>query len=171
MIVVLDDNNVVINILNTDVPIEDNQRLYLPWSVLGEVYSDIAPLAYLKTQKLSEVEAYIQSLYVGGFQSSASGELMWYDSTRDDQSNMDTMWQATQSPNFVAKTGGTLPVRYCETKGGEKIEVSLNAAQIQTLCDDKAIHIMTVKQTGWALSAAVESATTVEELEAIKWEA
>lgn len=46
MICVVDENNKIINIVNSPYPIEDNEREYYPWNNLWEEYTDIEPIEY-----------------------------------------------------------------------------------------------------------------------------
>lgn len=50
MICILDDNNQIINIINTDLVSAENERPYYDWCELWEQYTDKKPFNYLKSE-------------------------------------------------------------------------------------------------------------------------
>lgn len=57
MICVLDENNQIINIVNTDIITADNERQHYPWNQLWEQYTDVMPFEYAKDAKITEAKA------------------------------------------------------------------------------------------------------------------
>ena len=49
-ICVLDENNIIINILESPCCFEKNHRIFYDWNILGELYSDVEPLDHAKAQ-------------------------------------------------------------------------------------------------------------------------
>lgn len=56
MVCIIDENNKIINIVDTDYLNNDNERPYYPWNGLWEEYNDEAPLEYVKQQKIAEIK-------------------------------------------------------------------------------------------------------------------
>lgn len=46
MICIVDENNKIINIVNSPYPIEDNERKYYPWNELWKEYTNVEPIEY-----------------------------------------------------------------------------------------------------------------------------
>lgn len=57
MICEIDDNNIIINIVNTEYILAANQRKYYLWNALGDIYSDIEPFAYMQQRLYNELGA------------------------------------------------------------------------------------------------------------------
>ena len=121
----------------------------------------------LKTLKLQEVNDWTASKITGGFTSSASGELVTYDSDKDTQLTMQGIALNVNTPLFAEKYPTGCPVRgYAEGENNKSIFM-LNAEQVLRWCADLSIHIGTCKQLGWMKQAEVDACTTKEELDAI----
>lgn len=57
MICVLDKNNKIINIVNTDIITADNERPFYPWNRLWDQYTDIEPFDYAKNRYIDAAGA------------------------------------------------------------------------------------------------------------------
>lgn len=57
MICILDENNQIINIVNTDIITADNERQYYPWNQLWKQYTDIEPFDYAKNRYIGAAGA------------------------------------------------------------------------------------------------------------------
>ncbi|MDD3039751.1 hypothetical protein [Bacteroides sp.] len=126
-------------------------------------------LAEKKVFKLKQISQKTKEQIVGGFISTATGGEVTFDSDEATQSTMQTMYAATQSPDFANHPvyQGVIPVRGFAEGSTIKTVFYLNATQVQKFMDDLALHIGKCKQEGWAKQALVEVASTVEELEQI----
>lgn len=133
------------------------------------IATNINTLNELKAFKLAEVNAWTKNKIIGGFFSNASGEIVKYDSDEDTQTTMNTMYNASKSPDFETNPiyQGLIPVRGFAEGSNVKEKFYLNAAQIQKFMDDLAMHIGTSKQEGWDKQKLLEDATTPEMVENI----
>jgi hypothetical protein len=129
------------------------------------------PLGDAKVKKLQEIDTWTANGITGGFISAATGESHTYDSERDDQDNIKLMHAASLGDSFESDPvyQGHVPIRAIPSGQTDKVVLMHNKAQLQALVDDMARHIGACKQKGWYLQAAVEEATTVEELTTIVW--
>ena len=135
-----------------------------------ECEATVATIEELKTAKLSEISTWTKSHIINVFVSSAKGSKCTYDSDEDTQSTITIAYNASRSSDFETSTyKGQVPIRAIPDCQTEKIIINHNAAEMQTLVNDLAMHIGTCKQKGWTLQSAVSAATTKEELEAIVW--
>lgn len=57
MICILDENNQIINIVNTDIITTDNERQHYPWNQLWKQYTDIEPFDYAKNRYINAAGA------------------------------------------------------------------------------------------------------------------
>lgn len=55
MICILDENNQIINIVNTNIITAANERPYYSWNQLWEQYTDIEPFEYTKNRYINSV--------------------------------------------------------------------------------------------------------------------
>ena len=53
MICIVDKNNQIINIINTNIISADNERLFYPWNQLWEQYTDVEPFDYAKNRYIN----------------------------------------------------------------------------------------------------------------------
>ncbi len=134
----------------------------------------------LKVQKLELVDAWTANKIVGGFDSSASGELVRYDSDKDTQLTMQGIALNVDTALFAEKYPKGCPVRgYAYKKEvneygkagayseNEKQIFMLTSEQVMQWMADLSMHIGSCKQEGWAKQAEVNACTTKEQLEAI----
>lgn len=57
MICIVDDNNKVINIVNTPSPSTDNEREYHPWNELWKEYTDVEPPGYANQREAADMKS------------------------------------------------------------------------------------------------------------------
>lgn len=57
MICILDENNQIINIVNTDIITADNERQHYPWNHLWQRYTEIEPFGYTKNKYINAIGA------------------------------------------------------------------------------------------------------------------
>lgn len=57
MICIVDDNNKVINIINTPFPSADNEREYHPWNELWKEYTDVEPPGYANQREAADMKS------------------------------------------------------------------------------------------------------------------
>ena len=143
-------------------------------------------LAQKKSSLLSKIDAYSQKQYVSGFAFEVEKDneetKAWFDTTDEDQSNFQTMYAASKSPDFETDPTyqGKIPMRgipydvYVSqsetvTQSGESMSTQdwnalkqmyyFDAATMQRFMDDLARNIGTIKVTGWTLQNQVNTAT------------
>ena len=137
----------------------------------GEYYECVGipspALDELKAQKLAAIDQWTAAKITGGFTSSASGEPVKYDSDKDTQLTMQGIALNVHTAQFAEKYPEGCPVRGYADGASAKSVYMLTAEQVLAWCADLSIHIGTCKQEGWAKQAAVQAATSKEELDAI----
>lgn len=143
-------------------------------------------LAQKKSSLLSKIDAYSQKQYVSGFAFEVEKDneetKAWFDTTDEDQSNFQTMYAASKSPDFETDPTyqGHIPMRgipydvYVSqsetvTQSGESMSTQdwnalkqmyyFDAATMQRFMDDLARNIGTIKVTGWTLQNQVNTAS------------
>lgn len=123
----------------------------------------------LKAEKLAQVDTWTQQAITGGFISKCTGAPVRYDSDVDTQRTMQGIALNATSARFVAEYPQGCPCRgYAEGSDTKSIFL-LTGEQVLGFCADLSAHIGQCKQRGWELQAAVHSAATAEELEALKF--
>lgn len=60
MICIVDENNKVINIVNTPSPSADNERPYYPWNNLWDTYTDVEPSEYTNQREAADIKSKLQ---------------------------------------------------------------------------------------------------------------
>lgn len=167
MICIVDNNNIIVNIVNTNDMAADNRRKYYDWNRIGQIYTDIKPLEYARQEKLNEVNAWTASKITSGFVSNAGGETVTYDSDKDTQLTMQGIALNVDTERFSQLYPAGCPVRGVKAGNTIKTIQYLTSAQVLQWCADLSIHIGMCKQNGWQKQEEVNAATTVEELDAI----
>lgn len=125
----------------------------------------------LQQAKLAEIDTQTKQHIIGGFISTAKGAANVYDSADADQLTFAAMYAASRSVDFATTEpyNGNIPIRAVPDGKSAKEIIGHNAAEMQKLMDDLALHIGTCKQTGWALQGQAMAATSKEALEQIVW--
>lgn len=167
MICTINDNNIIINIVNTNSITAENQRKCYDWNRVGEKYTDEMPLDYAKKEKLAEINAWTAAKITGGFISEASGEAVTYDSDKDTQLTMQGIALNVNTELFIKKYPAGCPVRGYTESAKSKSIIMLTAEQVMQWCADLSMHIGTCKQDGWVKQAEISAAQSKEELEKI----
>lgn len=124
-----------------------------------------------KAAKLAEIDEMTKKEITGGFISKAKGAANIYDSAEGDQLTFSAMYAASKSPDFetTAPYNGSIPIRAVTPEKGEKEILQHNAAEMQKLIDDLALHIGRCKQIAWQLQEQVKAATSQSDLDRITW--
>ena len=148
---------------------ENNAYILQRGTTFTIVANPVPSLEKLKTAKLQEVDTYTANKITGGFISSASGEVVTYDSDKDTQLTMQGIALNVQTPLFAQEYPNGCPVRGYPIGVDVKQIYMLNADQVMRWCADLSMHIGTCKQRGWELQAQVNACNTKEEIEAIVW--
>lgn len=167
MICIVDNQNKIINIVNASRPTAENERVYYPWCALWEQYTDVEPLEYACQRKLKEVDQWTASKIVGGFISSASGQVVHYDSDKDTQLTMQGIALNVNTPLFEQEYPKGCPVRGYLAKDTDKTIFGLTAEQVLRWMADLSMHIGNCKQAGWQKQAEVNACESVQELDKI----
>ena len=135
-------------------------------------------LAQKKSSLLSKIDAYSQKQYVSGFAFEVEKDneetKAWFDTTDEDQSNFQTMYAASKSPDFEtdptyqgkipmrgipAETWETIKDKSTQVQNAVKETYLFDSATMQRFMDDLARNIGTIKVTGWTLQNQVNTAT------------
>ena len=168
MICIVDKNNKIIKINQSNYLKSDNERPCYAWSKVGDIYTEQEPLEYARRRKLSEVDQWTANKIVGGFISSASGQAVHYDSDKDTQLTMQGIALNVNTPLFEQEYPKGCPVRGYLAKDTDKTIFWLTAEQVLRWMADLSMHIGRCKQAGWAKQAEVDACKTVAEVDAIK---
>lgn len=169
----------------TFVDITANPNIKEGWDYDGVQFTDpaiVTDLEEAKRLKLAEFDSAAAKAYVAGFQSSAAGAPMWYDSDPDTQNVINRQYLiALSSPTVYSSTqffagvpAGVTPVRakrYRFDPDKTKAIQLLNAAQMVQLGGDLAVAWATVKATLWSLQGRVNQSASVDEVMGISWPA
>lgn len=125
----------------------------------------------LQSMKLTEIDEMTRKEITGGFISTAKGAANFYDSAEADQLTFSAMYAASKSPNFETTEPycGSIPIRAVTPNKGEKEILQHNAAEMQKLIDDLALHIGHCKQIAWQLQEQVKAAVSQNDLDKITW--
>lgn len=125
----------------------------------------------MRAAKLAQINEWTEKAITSGFMSNAKGSHHTYDSTKEDQMNLDAMYNASRSVNFATDPmyKGQIPLRCIPEGETGKIILHHNAAEMQQIIDDKARHIGLCKQRGWELQAQAGAAKTEDDFGGIIW--
>ena len=167
MICIVDKNNKIIKINQSNYLKSDNERPCYAWSKVGDIYTEQEPLEYARRRKLSEVDQWTANKIVGGFISSASGQAVHYDSDKDTQLTMQGIALNVNTPLFEQEYPKGCPVRGYLAKDTDKTIFWLTAEQVLRWMADLSMHIGNCKQAGWAKQEEVAACKSVDEVNVI----
>ncbi len=167
MICIVDKNNKIIKINQSNYLKSDNERPCYAWSKVGDIYTEQEPLEYARRRKLSEVDQWTANKIVGGFISSASGQAVHYDSDKDTQLTMQGIALNVNTPLFEQEYPNGCPVRGIAESKNSKEVFWLKPSQVMQWMADLSMHIGRCKQAGWAKQAEVDACKSVGEVNAI----
>lgn len=60
MICIVDDNNIIVNIINSSLLTADNERPYYPWNKLWDNYTDVEPVEYANQREAADIKSKLQ---------------------------------------------------------------------------------------------------------------
>jgi hypothetical protein len=133
------------------------------WDWQNEAW--VVDLELLKGQKSKEIEVACRAAIVSGFESSALGTPHTYPCKMTDQQNLNGSVVASM---LEVDPSWTTPF-WCEDAAGEWDFRPHTAAQIQQVGRECKAHIIAQMDKNKTLQAAVEAASTPEEIQAIAW--
>jgi hypothetical protein len=122
-------------------------------------------LAEAKVRKKAEINLACSAAIVGGFESDALGSTHTYPSTQEDQLNLTGLIQLS----LIELVDGWSTYFACADSKGVWSKVPHTAKQIQTVGATFAKLKLKIIATKDALNASIDSATTVEAVNAISW--
>lgn len=128
-----------------------------------------------KNRVLELINNWTEKKIINGFDSSASGELAYYDSDKDTQLTMQGIALNINTPLFDEKYPNGCPIRgyrYNNINGevvreSNKTIFMLTSEQIMQWCADLSLYIGECKKQGWTKQAEVNKCNTIEELNKI----
>lgn len=104
MICEIDENNIIKNIINTEYMLAANQRKYYLWNVLGDIYSDVEPFAYMQQRLYTAIGAeFANRRDAVRWINLPSGNRYGFDCAVEDISN----FMAAYTPLLIAGSGET----------------------------------------------------------------
>lgn len=116
--------------------------------------------------QLAQITSASQSAQTAGFVSSALGSPHTYPSGIADQANLTAVITGSMIPG---QPSGTTYLFWCKDGAGLENFVAHTAAQIQQVGLDALAAIMAGKSKQLTLSAQIQAATTIAEVQAIVW--
>lgn len=125
-----------------------------------------------KDTKLSEISTAAATAYVAGFQSSATGTELWYDSDTSTQNQITSaaLLALGNAATFAAMYPGGIIIRARASREADestKQQYIHSASQIVALTQDMQTMLAVVKEKVWGYQEQVYACTTVVEVEAI----
>ena len=165
MICVVDENNTIINIVNTVNTFSINERKYYPWNQLGVTYTDIEPFSYMQQRLYTALGAeFANRRDAVRWINLPSGNRYGFDCAVEDISN----FMAAYTPLLIAGSGETgYKVWKSET---EKGLVILPFADMQAAYDyvrDSQLSAYTWLSSSQEKVNAVTEADGKEKLQAV----
>ena len=154
MICVIDDNNQIINIVDTDHISADNERPYYPWNELWEQYTDEMPLEYAKTDKLAALKAERDSKEVEPIE--YNGNSFDYDEKARDRINAAII--ALELAGETASLAWTT---------ADNTDATVTAADLKNIISAVAVRSNALHVAYRAAKEKVAAAQSKEDLEAI----
>ena len=129
----------------------------------------VITLAEAQSTALQSVDTAAAAAYVGGFQSSATGTTLYYDSDRDTQDEIRSasVLAACNPEQFAASFSEGFPIRGRSSKDAEKQKCFLTAAQTITLGNDWTARMKEIKSQVWSLQSKINACTKADDVEAI----
>lgn len=122
-------------------------------------------LDQMKARKLAEVDEWTASHIVGGFDFNG----VRYDSDLPTQLTMQGIALQVDTDRFEQEYPNGCPVRGYDSGSDKKTVHWLSSEEVKGFCANMSAHIGECKRQGWRLQKAVEKATTLDELDTIKW--
>ena len=129
----------------------------------------VITLAEAQSTALQSVDTAAAAAYVGGFQSSATGTTLYYDSDRDTQDEIRSasVLAACNPEQFAASFSEGFPIRGRSSKDAEKQKCFLTAAQTITLGNDWTARMKEIKSQVWSLQSKINACTTAAAVQEI----
>ena len=104
MICIVDDNNKIINIVNSPYPTANNERIYYLWNNLFEQYTDIEPFSYMQERLLESLRLeFVKRRDAIRFMNLPSGNRYGFDCAPEDITN----FMAAYTPLAIKGEGNT----------------------------------------------------------------
>lgn len=152
MVDIVDNELKILNIIDTDIITENNQRPHYPWLIVGDTWTDVMPVDYAKTEKRKELKTardnndYLAvTTAIGSFDFGAMS-----------QGRINNAIQITTGTRNWTLADGTI----VEVTKDDLVNVIRAGAERSDRIHNKWLE----------LEAQVEAATTTEEVNAIVWE-
>lgn len=158
--VVTDSGQIVQNVAGS-TPWDD----YQAWLKAGNTLAQ-ASLADAQAARIAFLSAACRAEITGGYPSSALGSPHTYPSTPTDQGNMQASVLASLLPSLPANWATPF---WCADSTGKWAMVNHTAAQIQQVGLDGKTFVVAAQQKLATLTAQVEAATTVAEVQKVVW--
>ena len=136
----------------------------------GEWILPIVSFEELKAGKRIELDEIIGKKITGGFYMLVNDDINTkFDSDIETQITMQGIAINANTEDFKIKYPDGAPVRGIPEGKTKKEVLMLDGPAIIKFCANLSKHIGQCKQRGWELQQAVDLATTVEDLDKIKW--
>lgn len=136
------------------------------WDWTALAWIDPRTLDDLKAEKSGALDLACREQILAGYESSALGSPHHYPAKDRDQSNMVASVTSSMYPNLPADW---MTPFWCSDSGGTWAYLPHTAAQIQQAGADGKAAILAALSKNAVLQAQLAAATTVEEVEAVRW--
>ena len=126
-------------------------------------------LEQAKDKALSQLDDNAANAYVAGFWSTANGETLLYDSTINDQSNIQIASAVAASGNngFATRFPDGFPIRARHVEKGDKEILHLTSPQVIQLGIDWIARYKQVKEQVWVKQARIKACQSLEDIDAL----
>lgn len=157
MICIVDDNNIIVNIVNTNDMTASNRRKYYDWNRIGQIYTDIKPLEYARREKLSALKTTRDDTEV--LPITYQGYSFDYDSKARERIN---------AAIIALESAGTAATFTWTTADNKDVKVT--AANLRGVIAQVALRSDKLHTAYRKAKAKVEAATSEEEVDAVELE-
>lgn len=165
MICIMDENNLIINIINAEVPMKNNEKICYSWNKIGDVYTDIEPFAYMQQRLYNELGSEFASRRDAvRWINLPSGNRYGFDCAVEDISN----FMAAYTPLLIAGSGETgYKVWKSETEKGLVILTFADMQAAYTYVRESQLSAYAWLASSQAKINAVTEADGKEKLQAV----
>jgi len=178
----LTTNNYILRTIdNAYIPPDLNNidyQAYQIWLAEGNTPDPALTLAEAQTAQLNIINNTALTVLSDGFNSTATGTALWYDSDAESQLLYTNLYDDAKSGAYATTTymtgysAGVAPIRSKASQSAAdstKVVQQLTQAQFLQLYQDWKVFYTSTKAHQWTLQAEINAATTIAAVQAIGW--
>lgn len=104
MLCVVDENNIIVNVINGELPVNINEKMFYEWNFIGDIYTDTEPFLYMQHRLYTALGAeFADRRDAVRWINLPSGNRYGFDCAVEDISN----FMAAYTPLLIAGSGET----------------------------------------------------------------